>query len=432
MLRMRRRAFLLLGPLALAGCGVGSGGYYPSGGYGAGYGTGNNNGGAPIGLNPGQPVQAPAPANQRVALLAPLTGPRADLGQALAQAAQLAMGVPGAPYLDVKDTGGTPQGAAAAAQAAIAAGAGLIIGPLLSSETAAVAPVARTANVAVLAFTNDPSQAQPGVWTLGITSGQQVRRLVAAVQAQGRTQLAALLPDTDFGHVMGQALEQAAAANGLPPPEIRFHEAGMGSINTTTRDIADYAHRRGPLDAQIKQARALGTPEGRRQAAELAKTPIPPPAFNALLLADTGEALAEVASMLPYYDVDRSQVRILGPALWASPSSGSGQMPGAWFAAPDPAARAALEQGYAAKYGGAPPTVADLAFDAASIARVLGANGGFSIAALTQPAGFLGADGWLALLPDGQVRRGLAVFRIERGGPQMIEPAPQSAAGTGS
>jgi hypothetical protein len=125
-------------------------------------------------------------------------------------------------------------------------------------------------------------------------------------------------------------------------------------------------------------------------------------------------------------------VRILGPALWASPSSGSGQMPGAWFAAPDPAARAGLEQGYAAKYGGAPPTVADLAFDAASIARVLGANGGFSIAALTQPAGFLGADGWLALLPDGQVRRGLAVFRVERGGPQMIEPAPQSAAGTGS
>jgi hypothetical protein len=432
MLRMRRRAFLLLGPLALAGCGGGPGASYPpAGGYGAGYGGVGYGAGAPLGLGSGQPPPVAPPRGTRVALLAPLTGPRADLGQALVQAAQLALAVPDAPILDVKDTGGTPEGAAAAAQAALAAGAGLILGPLMSTETASVAPLARAASVAVLAFTNDPSQAQPGVWTLGITPGQQVRRLVAAVQAQGRTQIAALLPDSDYGHVLGQALMQAATANGLPDPDIRFHAAGMAAINTTARDLSGYANRRGPIEAQIKQARALGTPEGRRQAQDLAKTPIPPPGFTALLLADTGEALAEVASVLPYYDVDRSQVQIMGPSLWASPSSGSGQLPGAWYAAPDPAARSALEQGYAAKYGGPPPAVADLAFDAASIARVLGASGGFSIGALTQPAGFLGADGWLELLPDGQVRRGLAVFRVERGGPQMIEPAPQSAAGTG-
>ncbi len=119
---------------------------------------------------------AGGPAGHRVAILLPLSGARADIGQALLHGAQLALDAPGAPPLDVKDTGGTPDGAAAAAQAAIADGAGLILGPLTSAETAAVAPVARAANVAVLAFTNDPSQAQPGVWTLGITPGQQVRR----------------------------------------------------------------------------------------------------------------------------------------------------------------------------------------------------------------------------------------------------------------
>ena len=46
------------------------------------------------------------------------------------------------------------------------AGAGIILGPLTSSETAAVAPVARQAGVAVLAFTNDPNQAQPGVYSV--------------------------------------------------------------------------------------------------------------------------------------------------------------------------------------------------------------------------------------------------------------------------
>jgi branched-chain amino acid transport system substrate-binding protein len=367
----------------------------------------------------------PGPTGQRVAILLPLSGPRADIGQMLLHAAQLALDGPGAPPLDAKDTGGTPEGAAAAAQSAIVEGVGLILGPLTSPETAAVAPVARGANVAVLAFTNDPQQAQPGVWTLGITPGQQVRRLVAAAQGQGKSQFAALLPDSDFGHALGRALEQATAGNGLGSPNVRFHSAGMASINATARDLSDYANRRGPVDAQIRAARALGTPEGRRQAQDLAKTSIPPPSFNALLLGDTGEALAEVAAVLPYYDIDRSAVQMLGPSLWSSTSSGSGQLPGAWYAAPDPASRGNFEQAYSAKYGSAPSPLADLAYDAASIARVL-AGQGFSVGALTQSAGFVGADGWFALLSDGQVRRALAVFAIERGGPQMVEPAPQS------
>jgi branched-chain amino acid transport system substrate-binding protein len=367
----------------------------------------------------------PGPTGQRVAILLPLSGPRADIGQMLLHAAQLALDGPGAPPLDAKDTGGTPEGAAAAAQSAIAEGVGLILGPLTSPETAAVAPVARGANVAVLAFTNDPQQAQPGVWTLGITPSQQVRRLVAAAQGQGKSQFAALLPDSDFGHALGRALEQATAGNGLGSPNVRFHSAGMASINATARDLSDYANRRGPVDAQIRAARALGTPEGRRQAQDLAKTSIPPPNFSALLLGDTGEALAEVAAVLPYYDIDRSAVQMLGPSLWSSTSSGSGQLPGAWYAAPDPASRSNFEQSYSAKYGSGPSPLADLAYDAASIARVL-AGQGFSVGALTQSAGFVGADGWFALLSDGQVRRALAVFAIERGGPQMVEPAPQS------
>jgi ABC-type branched-subunit amino acid transport system substrate-binding protein len=340
------------------------------------------------------------------------------------RAAQLALEGPGSPPLDAKDTGGTPDGAAAAAQTAIAAGAGLILGPLTSQETAAVAPIARSANVAVLAFTNDPSQAQPGVWTLGVTPAQQVRRLVAAAQAQGKSQFAALLPENDLGHAMGQALTQATTSSGASA-NIRFYGAGMAAINAATRDISGYANRRGPIDAQIRAARALGTPEGRRQAQDLARSAIPPPPFNALLLADSGEPLTEIAAVLPYYDLDRSSVQILGPLQWAAPSSGSGQMRGAWYAAPDASARAGFEQAYSAKYGTTPSPIADLAYDAASIARVLG-DRGFSVGALTQPTGFVGADGWFALLADGQVRRALAVFAIERGGPQMVEPAPQS------
>jgi hypothetical protein len=368
---------------------------------------------------------AAGPAGQRVALLAPLSGPRADYGQALQRGAQLALDTPNAPSLDVKDTGGTPDGAAAAAKEAIAEGVGLILGPLSSPETAAVAPIARAANVAMLAFTNDPAQAQPGVWTLGITPGQQVRRLVAACQAQNKAQFAGLLPDNSLGHAMGQALIQATASSGAATPHVRYYTGGMPAINAATRDISDYANRRGPIDARIRAARAEGTPESRRQAQDLAKSGVVPPPFSSLLLADSGEALAEIASLLPYYDVNRSAVQVIGPVAWAASGSGSGQFPGAWYAAPDPAARANFEQAYSAKYSGPPPPLADLAYDGASIARALG-NRPYSVGVLTQPNGFVGADGWFALLPDGQVRRALAVFAVERGGPQMVEPAPQS------
>lgn len=366
----------------------------------------------------------------RVAMLLPLSGGYADIGQAMLRAAQLALPDGSTPTLDARDTGGTPDGAARAAREAIAAGAGLILGPLTSSETAAVAPVAREAGVVVLAFTNDSAQAQPGVWILGITPGQQVRQLMLAAQAQNKGHAAALLPESDLGHRMAEALQNAAAALNLPAPDVRFHAPGMGAINTAVRDLSGYGGRRGPIDAQIKAARAQGTPEGRRRAQELARSHIPPPPFDTLLLADMGEPLTEIAAVLPYYDVDPGAVQILGPAQWSAPDSGSGNMRGAWYAAPDPASRNAIGQDYAVRFGGAPPAIADLAYDAASVARILSGQGGFSVAALTRRAGFGGVDGWFILLPDGEVRRGLAVFRIERGGATMVEPAPASGAGS--
>jgi branched-chain amino acid transport system substrate-binding protein len=411
---MVRQAFSLLAALALAAC-VQGGGTGPAPAPLAGGGTFGN-----------RPTGA-------VALLAPLSGANAERGQALVQAAQLALAAPGSPRLDVKDTQSSPQGAAAAAQAALAEGDALILGPLTAAETAAVAGPARAAGVPVLAFTNDPAQAQPGVWTLGLTPVQQVRRLVGAATAEGKAHFAALLPPGAFGQAMAAALARSLADAGAPPADIRFHDGTNAGIQRSLRDLSGYASRRGPIDAQIRQAREKHTAEGRKEAAELAKTPIPPPPFDTLLLADTGERLAWAASFLGYYDIDPPQVQVLGPALWANPAArGGASLEGAWYAAPDPAARASFDADYQAKYGAPAPVLADLAYDAAALARVLATSGaGYSIAALTRPQGFAGVDGLFALRPDGTVRRGLAVFAIHRGGPTVVDPAPTSFGGPG-
>jgi ABC-type branched-subunit amino acid transport system substrate-binding protein len=430
--------------LALAGCDTTGAGY-----GGSSYGGNPYTGRAPSALQPGAYPQIPglvtpgapgavvastvAPSGRRVALLVPLTGPNADRGQALAQAAKLALDQPGAPAFDVLDTHGTPDGAATAASAAISAGAGLILGPLTNQETAAAAVPAMAAGVGVLAFTSDPAQAHPGVWVLGLTPAQQVRRLVTATMTQGRSRFAALLPPNDYGRAMSDALTQAVTAAGGAAPDIHTADSTMQADNVAVRDLSDYANRRGPIDAQIRAARAKNTPAGRKEAAELIKHPIPPPPFDVLLLAATGEELSQIASLLPYYDIDQPTVRVLGPALWANPSAlGGARLNGAWYAAPDPAARSVFAQQYAAAFGAPPPGLADIAYDAAAIARVVSAGGGFSAASLTRPEGFAGVDGVLGLLPDGTVRRGLALFELQRGGPQMIEPAPDNLGAPGT
>ncbi|HVY13718.1 MAG TPA: penicillin-binding protein activator [Rhodopila sp.] len=366
---------------------------------------------------------------RHIAILLPLTGPHAGVGAILLQAAQLAFQGEAGSSLDVLDTAGTPSGAANAVSAAVSHGDGVILGPLTSAETAQVAPAAQSAGIPVLAFTNDATQARPGVWPLGISPGQQVRRLVAAVQAQGHTQLAALLPDTDFGHVMASALQDALQSNGLPNAQIRMHAAGMSSITAAIRDLSDYAGRRGPIDARIKSLKNEGTAEARRQIADLQRSRIPPPPFDALLLADTGDALQEIAAVLPYYDVDRGAVQILGPSLWADRASGSGAVPGAWYAAPDSTIRASFVRDYQDRYGAAPPQIADVAYDAALIGRYASTSSGSLLTALTQPSGFIGSDGLVVLTADGRVRRGLAVFKV---GGTMIAPPPDSSAPNGA
>ena len=198
------------------------------------------------------------------------------------------------------------------------------------------------------------------------------------------------------------------------------------------REASDYASRRGPLDARIKEARSRHDADGRKLAADLSREGVPPPPFDALLLADTGERLAWLSTFLSYYDIDPPTVRLLGPALWAQPAARAGaSIAGAWYAAPDPATRANFDAAFSAKYGAPAPGLADLAYDAASIARLLAQSGGYSVAALCRPEGFSGVDGTLALQPDGAVRRALAIFELQSGGPAMVQPAPESLSAPG-
>ena len=360
----------------------------------------------PLGLNgiPGTYRPDAAAQGTRIAILVPLSGPTAEVGQALLRAAQLSLDQPGSPPLDVRDTKGTPAGAAEAARAALAGGAGIILGPLTAMETGAVASVAKPAGVLVLAFTSDVTQAQPGVWTLGITPGQQVRRLVLAVRGEGKMRIGAVVPQNAFGDALATGVSTAAAEAGAPPPRVVRYGSTFAGLNASLKEVADYDARRSTPDPQ-------------------SGGPAEPP-VDALLLGASGPQLGQAAPLLTFYNIGPAQVRILGPATWAREASQLSALSGAWYAAPDPGARAAFEQAYAAKYGAPPRDLASLAYDAAGVARTAFDRLGYSAALLVRPQGYAGADGVFILLPDGQVRRSLAIFEVDRTGSHIVQPAP--------
>jgi ABC-type branched-subunit amino acid transport system substrate-binding protein len=375
------------------------------------------------------PPTAALQGPRHLALLLPLTGPNAGVGVAMEQAAQLAASAPGSPPLDIRDTGGDPARAADAARSAIASGDPVILGPLTAEETQAVGGVAVPANIPVLAFSSDPAVAAPGVWVLGVTPGQQMRRLVAAAREEGRQHLAALLPDGAFGDALQSALVDAAGQAGFEPPSIQRG----GDPDAALKTLTDADSRRSELESRIKAMRDSTDPDSRQQAAILAARPAQPPPFDTLLLAARGDELRHIADLLAQYDVSAPQVRLLGPSFWVSGASHLRHLAGAWYALPDPSQRDGFAAAFQGRFGAPPPPIADIAFDAALIGRSLAQDGDFSANALTKPDGFSGVDGALVLLPDGHVRRALAIYQIgQHGGATVVSPAPTDLSSPGS
>ena len=339
----------------------------------------------------------PEQPRSRIALLLPLSGPQAPLGGAMQQAAELALferGGRGVDFLPM-DTGGTASGAAAAARRAASDGARVIVGPLTAAETSAASGPARAARIPILAFTNDAAQSGPGVWAMGVTPAQQVRRAMGSAMSAGAQRFALAAPDDAFGRALSVAMRSVAAEWGLPDPILVMH-----------------GQRANP--ASVAQELAQRGASG----------------IDALMLGSTGEQARQVAAALAPAGLASPPPRILGHALWGL-DAGLGQEPalhGAVFAAPDPSSRQRFDARYEGAFGERPPRLAGVAYDAAGVAArvVLTPRGQ---AGPNTGEVFDGVDGPVRLQPEGRVQRGLALFAVEPSGEaRMLESAPSPGA----
>ncbi len=387
--------FLGCAALTLGGCG-------PIGD--SGFGASDKTMAAPTTPVQVQPLNGSAPVGEtlgsgpvRVGLVLPLTqgGAPSPVGVSLRNAAQMAIEESGASDVTVMilDDHSTPDGAAQATQAAIGAGAEVILGPLFSQGVREAGRVAKAAERPVIAFSTDTSVASRDVYLLSFLIEGYVDRIVEYANSRGKKSLAVMAPQSDYGNIAVAEFQQVAARLGV-------------------RVVTIVRYGQGQAAGAAKQIAAVGNQ------------------IDALFIPDQADGMEGVSAALIASGV---KTQILGTGIWNDPRVMKlPALQGAWFAAPENAGFNAFAERYRAKFNTDPTRLATLSYDAvtlvAALARTQGAQR-FTEKALTNPSGFSGQDGVFRFRPDGPNERGLAVMQINNGAATVLSAAPRSFAG---
>lgn len=331
-------------------------------------------------------------ARHRVALLVPMTGANAGVGQSIANATTLAL-------LDTKTdkvritTYDTALGAAAAVNKALADGNRLILGPLLAEDARIIGPIAARANVPVISFSNDASIAGSGVYAMGYNPAQSIERVVDYAKAQGLTRFGALVPRGVYGERAGNALLRAVEQAGGTVVSMQIFDRAPASIT-----------------AAVKKLQASSS-------------------YDALLIADSGRVALQVAPIVRKNG--GATARLLGTELWNTDTSlaASPALRGAWFASVSDALYRQLATKYRARYGSAPFRLSSLGYDSVlltvRIAQDWKPGSPFPAGRLRDAGGFSGIDGAFRFNRAGVAERALEVSEIGAGTFTIVDAAPR-------
>jgi len=353
----------------------------------------------PATTTPKQGSPITASGKTRIALMLPLSGREAAIGQALQQSAELALFDTGAKELALAnyDSGNSPDQAAQAYRKAKTEGVALVLGPLFGTSAKALGPLVKEGGANVISFSNDEQAAQPGVWIMGIAAPPQVRRVVDHALSTGIKRFASFAPMTAYGDQMTRTLQAYVTQRGGQVVATESFPENL-DLTASAKRLAD----------------AINKGEGKTAVL----VPVAPP------------RLSSVLASLSAAGIDNKSVQLIGTGTWDVPGIGSeALLRGAWYAAPDPARRADFERKFVATYGRPPPRLASLSYDAVALASRLARlkqGGDFSAEAITNPNGWSGVDGVFRFLPDGRSERTLAVIEVQGDRSVVVSPPPSS------
>ncbi|MEI6418615.1 MAG: penicillin-binding protein activator [Sphingomonadales bacterium] len=372
---------------------------------------------APVAPAPAPPPEAP---QNKVALLVPLTGANAALGQSIANAANMALLDAGDKRINLR-LYDTAAGAGAAARAALADGAGVVLGPLRSAEVAPVKAALAGKPVPIISFSNDAAVAGGPVWVLGVQPAQSITRAVQWARSRGVERFAALVPMGVYGQRAQAAFQRAVVAAGGQASGIVSYGRDPASQGKAVAQVTAQASRvAAAASASIRPDGSVARPAGT----------LPPLPFQALLVADNAEATLRLLGPLARLGAAPGSFQLIGTELWNA-DAGLDKVPalrGAVYATVSDARFARLAERYRARFGGNPSRLASMGYDAVLLVNSLAGRwplgAPFPGAALASRDGFAGVDGAFRFGANHVAERLLAVEQVGPNGIVTVAAAP--------
>ncbi len=371
-----------------------------------------------------------------IAILLPLTGSEAETGKALLHAATMAVydaynpNVRLVPY----DTKADALRTEIVTKQAVSDGASVVIGPLLASNVMIAGDILAPEGITLIGFSNDSSVAASGRYIMGFMPETEVRRVVDYAYGTGLRTFSALGPYGKYGQRVQDVFGDTLFSVGGNIASVESYSPYVDAIEEPVKRLANYDERRKARRDEIRFLKSLNDDVTDEVANKLEqKEVIGGVPYDAVLLPEGGDLLKNLAPLLPYYEIDTNQVKLLGTGLWSDPTLLSEPpLQGAWFAGPQPEAPKAFLDRYKAMYAVVPPRISTLAYDAVSLVSYLAKEGNdepnkkalFSSDVLMNKSGFSGVDGLFRFREDGTIERTLAVLEIRNTGFTVIDPAP--------
>lgn len=321
----------------------------------------------------------PANAVGQAVLLAPLTGPRASLGQIMLAAASLGGNSTDAgAEVAVIDAGDSDAAAVSAAQGAVAGGAKMLLGPLFSGQSRAVAEAVGR-DIPVVTLSNDSSIAGNNFFVFGITPQQSAKAILGFAATRGKRNIVSVVPPGAFGTLSATAAQSVAGGLGVKMPAAVTAQSAAGILD------------------KIRGVNGGALPD-------------------AVYLPVVGGPFEEQAAA-----IKAAGIQLLGSEQWASITPYRiAALQNGWFAAPDPVRFEAFATAFANVSDTEAGVLAGLAFDAVEMARILGRIGQQDRKGLLRNAGFDGVVGPYRFQKDGQCARGLAILSVTSGANNLI------------
>lgn len=344
------------------------------------------------------PITGVLPSDEtrhRIALLLPLSGKDAAVGQSIANATTLALMDTKASNIRITSYD-TARGALPAAQRAIADGNRLILGPLFGDDVVAIAATASAAKVPIISYSNDVGIAGNNVFVMGYVPAQSIDRVVRHARAQGITRFAGLVPAGTYGQRASSAMLASVKAAGGTVVAMQSYAAGNAAITTALKKMqADSA-------------------------------------YEAILIADSGAAAIRTVPLIRANG--GTDARILGTELWNTERTlaASPAMRGAWFASVSDGLYRQYAGKYRAQFGTDPFRLSTLGYDSVllttRIARDWKPGTAFPMDRLRDAGGFIGLDGAFRFGRNGVAERLMEVQQVGAGALTVASPAPKSFA----